>query len=727
MATSLSAAEAQAATTGLTRDQIADRANQIVPPKSVVTSNGARDQVYNAANTLAKAESGVPNPSLNRIQEQVFSMSKAIQDVGGSLSPDEQKLYDSIASLSGKSMGAVAGARSALDGKQYKDAVGGADEYNSFESQRANTLNQLLQSLSTRTSDIQTISKLFGQTPEEQETTKAINSTKSKLRSNDASALAGQVTAEGQPIPMPFITGQQAQIQKLADLKRIGLSNELAGYVDLLNSQVATRQQKLDAAKFVFDANRQSLSDTLTVYKELAPQNIGTTVDEFTGEMTVVMRNPLTGQTYKENLGQVATPKKWQDNIAFAKENNVAKPFYMTDGRTVINSNTGREYETVEQYLADGGVADFSNVQPSVTTWKQREMAFEQEKFGFQKSLALDQLALDRQQLEMSLMAAQGLGGLTKEQRAELNRIQDNVRQDPDIKNFIEIRDGYERIETGAELASGPGDLAMLFGYMKMLDPTSVVRETEFANAESALGYAQRILNIPSKFLQGTRLTEEGRQFYVTAAQRLYQTKEVQYEKALNFYSNQLNTFGIPTDLGVRDFGSSSGGGLESLWNGTAGSESPPVDINAALKSGGLTVDGASSTVGLKASPVVATFASAYPPGATGGECGVFARKLVESFGYTYPRVGNSLAEKTRIAQANGSPANQWRPGTVLITNESRENGHVAVINAVTSKGYQVTESNYGGNGKVNHTRIIPFNSPKLIGGLNPYRKSTLA
>jgi hypothetical protein len=144
--------------------------------------------------------------------------------------------------------------------------------------------------------------------------------------------------------------------------------------------------------------------------------------------------------------------------------------------------------------------------------------------------------------------------GLTKEQMQELNRIRDDVRQDPDVKNFIEVRDGYERIETGAELGNGPGDLAMLFGYMKMLDPTSVVREAEFANAESALGYAQKILNIPDKFIKGTRLTDEGRQFFVDAAERLYQTKEAQYAKAAEFWGTQLDEAGIPRERGLRDY-----------------------------------------------------------------------------------------------------------------------------------------------------------------------------
>lgn len=144
---------------------------------------------------------------------------------------------------------------------------------------------------------------------------------------------------------------------------------------------------------------------------------------------------------------------------------------------------------------------------------------------------------------------------LTKSQRATVEAMTDDVRNDKDISDFISVRDGYERIRTGAQLGEGPGDLAILFGYMKMLDPTSVVRETEFDNAESALGYAQKILNIPSKFLKGTRLTEEGRKHFVNAAERLYDAKEGNYEKAYSQYENRAIQSGIDPALVLRDYG----------------------------------------------------------------------------------------------------------------------------------------------------------------------------
>lgn len=151
--------------------------------------------------------------------------------------------------------------------------------------------------------------------------------------------------------------------------------------------------------------------------------------------------------------------------------------------------------------------------------------------------------------------AEQLYGGLTKDQRSELQRVQSNVRQDPDVKDFITIRDGYERVQTGANRDDSQGDLALLFGFMKMLDPNSVVRETEFANAEQAQGTLQRFFNIPDKFIRGTRLTTEGRKHFADAARELYERKEQSYQKAVDFYGNQLDAYEIPREMGLRDFG----------------------------------------------------------------------------------------------------------------------------------------------------------------------------
>lgn len=101
----------------------------------------------------------------------------------------------------------------------------------------------------------------------------------------------------GQPIQMAFIRGQQAVQDRKYQAQLALLQGE--------------RKDKLDAAKFLYDANRNNLSDTISLYKSTAPENIGTHIDEATGTMYVVTKNPLTGEVSTMNAGNVGAGKKY--------------------------------------------------------------------------------------------------------------------------------------------------------------------------------------------------------------------------------------------------------------------------------------------------------------------------------------------------------------------------------------------------------------------------------
>ena len=57
---------------------------------------------------------------------------------------------------------------------------------------------------------------------------------------------------------------------------------------------------------------------------------------------------------------------------------------------------------------------------------------------------------------------------------------------------------------------------------MKMLDPGSVVREGEFANAQNSAGVPDRIRSRYNNVLSGERLAENTRQDFIQTAQGLY-------------------------------------------------------------------------------------------------------------------------------------------------------------------------------------------------------------
>ena len=64
-------------------------------------------------------------------------------------------------------------------------------------------------------------------------------------------------------------------------------------------------------------------------------------------------------------------------------------------------------------------------------------------------------------------------------------------------KDFVQVRDGFRRVMSAKPTPAG--DMALVFGYMKLLDPGSAVRETEYANAENARGVADWVRNLYNK------------------------------------------------------------------------------------------------------------------------------------------------------------------------------------------------------------------------------------
>ena len=93
---------------------------------------------------------------------------------------------------------------------------------------------------------------------------------------------------------------------------------------------------------------------------------------------------------------------------------------------------------------------------------------------------------------------------------------------------FIKVRDAYGTVLANSG-GSAAGDLGMIFAFMKMLDPGSVVREGEFATASNAAGVDDRLRNQYNRLLNGERLTPEQRQDFLSTANNTYETRLQQH------------------------------------------------------------------------------------------------------------------------------------------------------------------------------------------------------
>jgi hypothetical protein len=95
------------------------------------------------------------------------------------------------------------------------------------------------------------------------------------------------------------------------------------------------------------------------------------------------------------------------------------------------------------------------------------------------------------------------------------------------VKNsgeFLQEKAAFERIQAGVAQPSAAGDVALVFNFMKLLDPGSTVREGEFATAEAAAGIPERVRNLYNKALTGERLSDRQRADFLSQARKQFES-----------------------------------------------------------------------------------------------------------------------------------------------------------------------------------------------------------
>lgn len=142
------------------------------------------------------------------------------------------------------------------------------------------------------------------------------------------------------------------------------------------------------------------------------------------------------------------------------------------------------------------------------------------------------------------------------------SKLIDDYRLDPAVKGYQNVRSNVNTAEAAAKLGNGPGDIAIVFSFMRALEPENpnAVREGEYSNARKAAGLFQQVKNLPSKYFAGTQLTPEGRQFFLKTMRAQLQSRRPDYDMANDQYRQRSAAFGVDPTLFVRDFPAGSAG-----------------------------------------------------------------------------------------------------------------------------------------------------------------------
>ena len=118
---------------------------------------------------------------------------------------------------------------------------------------------------------------------------------------------------------------------------------------------------------------------------------------------------------------------------------------------------------------------------------------------------------------------------------------------------FVDLSQAFQKIENAAKNPSGAGDISLIYGYMKILDPGSVVREGEFATAANAGGVPDAVKSMYNKALSGQRLTDNVRSDFLGQARNLIESQRTLSDDLVQRYKDLATQYKLQPDRVVFD------------------------------------------------------------------------------------------------------------------------------------------------------------------------------
>jgi hypothetical protein len=120
--------------------------------------------------------------------------------------------------------------------------------------------------------------------------------------------------------------------------------------------------------------------------------------------------------------------------------------------------------------------------------------------------------------------------------------------------DFRVVQDAYNKIGEAAKAPTGAGDMSLLYSYVKLLDPGSVVRESEFATAAASGSFGERIQGLVNRVISGERLPETLRKDFLDQAKGIYTAQKRGYDNVTDQYTELAKRYGLKPENVVTRF-----------------------------------------------------------------------------------------------------------------------------------------------------------------------------
>lgn len=360
-----------------------------------------------------------------------------------------------------------------------------------------------------------------------------------QIRSDQIAAIQDRINTLNQ------IYDQQLQNARLQGQGLIGSGTAL-----LANRGLAGSMRGETIKSNIIDAN-QKVYSAIDAERNSKIQEILGLANQRAVEMATAKRESMLSgaKSYIENLkGQDEQRKGWIANTAAALVSAGIDP----------NSMSPEDLNTLKESAKKAGVtveniySEYLRQQKQSELDAQKDYPASYQEYQLAKKDGYTGTYNDYQNLDANrkaLVARAGVSGLTTYQLLGFkNQIEDNMRQDPAIKTYIDfVNFGVDNVVNSYNKGNinNISDTLLMRSLAKVTDPPTGVREEEYRTFEDAIGSLNKVFVTPKKWVGKGRLTEEGRQQMVDELLSRYDSRLKEYNNSYDYYSDQAKEYGI--------------------------------------------------------------------------------------------------------------------------------------------------------------------------------------
>lgn len=187
----------------------------------------------------------------------------------------------------------------------------------------------------------------------------------------------------------------------------------------------------------------------------------------------------------------------------------------------------------------------------------------DREELRDERRFGIEQARLDQGERRLEAAIARGGSGggsqLSPQQfnranalRDEYNRLTGDYRG---VANIVARSENYaSSVASGQQQPNSQADIGLVYALAKVYDPTSVVREGEFATVARSGGLGPQIQGYVNRILSDGRLPDQIRNGIMASLRQTYQSQRRQYDQVRSRYEGLASQSGIDPSFVIDDY-----------------------------------------------------------------------------------------------------------------------------------------------------------------------------